>query len=138
MSQTFSSFRKKRNDILQDLASRLLLLIFSWFTFFQWDLVCGDSFIASMTQAIFIASQGVGAVIFTIISDRTGRKPVLISVLAITLFLAVGVGFSASAPAFIVLRSVLGAVSEVGVALVAVDGEWEVTLHVRRYVCMYV
>ncbi|XP_041376246.1 organic cation transporter protein-like [Gigantopelta aegis] len=97
----------------------------------EWDLVCDDIFMGSMSQAMFIAAQGLGAIIFTIISDRTGRKPVLISILAITLFLAVGIGFSASLPAFIVLRSAIGAVSE-GAYLVSITLVLELSIPENR------
>ncbi|XP_005109395.1 organic cation transporter-like protein [Aplysia californica] len=45
----------------------------------QFGLVCGRANLARLTQTLVIAGQGIGAVLTTIVSDRLGRKIVLVS-----------------------------------------------------------
>lgn len=55
-----------------------LKIIWQWLFFFflQWDLVCSKAGMGEMTQSLFIAGQGVGALLFPSLADHFGRKPI--------------------------------------------------------------
>lgn len=42
----------------------------------EWDLVCSKAGMGEMTQSLFIAGQGVGALLFPSLADHFGRKPI--------------------------------------------------------------
>lgn len=53
------------------------LFSISYSLFVQFDLVCEYSSLAKLSHTLFIAGQGLGALVFTKFSDRYGRKPVI-------------------------------------------------------------
>ncbi|XP_070174694.1 organic anion transporter 3-like [Littorina saxatilis] len=44
----------------------------------EFDLVCSRSLLADLLQTLVIMGQGVGAVVASVLSDRYGRKPILV------------------------------------------------------------
>ena len=42
--------------------------------YFQWDLICDRRHLKAMTQAVFMVGLLFGSVVFSVISDRFGRK----------------------------------------------------------------
>ncbi|XP_069138045.1 solute carrier family 22 member 6-B-like [Argopecten irradians] len=75
----------------------------------EWDLFCEGGEVAELAQTMVILGQGIGAVLFSALADRYGRKPVHvfchISMFAVTL----GTAWSSNPAVFIALRCIMGA-----------------------------
>jgi len=46
--------------------------------YLQWDLVCDRVYLKDLTQTILVVGMIIGAIICTTLSDKFGRKPVLL------------------------------------------------------------
>lgn len=63
----------------------------------QWDLVCSKSGMGEITQSLFIAGQGIGALVFPSFADHYGRKPIHI---LSNFIMVISAGISAMAPSY--------------------------------------
>lgn len=79
----------------------------------QWDLVCDNAARSELAQTMIMMGQGLGAAIFSPLSDRFGRKP--INILARVLYIIAGVTamFSPSIAVFSVYRLLIGTFQQV-------------------------
>ncbi|GFN92048.1 solute carrier family 22 member 16 [Plakobranchus ocellatus] len=74
----------------------------------QFDLVCDMDWLARLSQSMVIAGQGVGVVINTFLSDRFGRKTVLVSTSFCLLGCGLAVAYAPNAIVFVVLKFLIG------------------------------
>ncbi|XP_045216002.2 organic cation transporter protein-like isoform X1 [Mercenaria mercenaria] len=75
----------------------------------EWDLVCERKELAEVSQTLVMLGQGIGAFIFTSLSDRYGRKVVHITC-HVTLFgIALATAFVPNFSSFAVMRVLTGA-----------------------------
>ncbi|XP_046556324.1 solute carrier family 22 member 8-like [Haliotis rubra] len=74
----------------------------------EWDLACGDIFFARLPQSLFIVGQGVGAATVSVLSDKFGRKPFLVTSHVLTAGAGLASAFAPSIAAFSVLRMLNG------------------------------
>lgn len=63
----------------------------------EWDLVCSKSGMGEITQSLFIAGQGIGALVFPSFADHYGRKPIHI---LSNFIMVISAGISAMAPSY--------------------------------------
>lgn len=75
---------------------------------FQWDLVCGRSWLASFAQSCFMAGVILGAVIFARLSDDYGRLTVLRIAMPLEIVSALGLALSPSIYVFIFFKFIQG------------------------------
>lgn len=85
----------------------------------DWDLVCDKNYLAETSQSVFNFGVMVGAIIFTSLSHRLGRKPIHLSCQYCMLLLGVAIAFAPNYIVYVVLRFFLGAVRE-GAGLVGI------------------
>lgn len=76
--------------------------------FFQWDLVCNDNFMVDLSSTIYMVGNTVGALCLTPLSDKFGRKWVILSFLWIQGVIGIATAFSSSYIMFTVLRFFIG------------------------------
>ncbi|XP_067667584.1 organic cation transporter-like protein [Haliotis asinina] len=74
----------------------------------EWDLVCDDVPFSRLPQTMFIVGQGVGALIFSVLSDKFGRRPLLLLTHLLTAGFGVGQVFSPNIHVFTALRMIDG------------------------------
>jgi len=74
----------------------------------QWDLVCDRAYLKDLTQTILIVGMMFGAIICTILSDKFGRKPILLFSQWATVIVGVANAFAPNYYFFIVLRFFVG------------------------------
>jgi len=79
----------------------------------QWDLVCDKNYLMETSQSVFSFGVMVGAIIFTWMADRLGRKPVHLACQYSMFAIGLAIAFSPNYIMFVVLRFFLGAVREV-------------------------
>ncbi|CAH1796652.1 unnamed protein product [Owenia fusiformis] len=75
----------------------------------EWDLVCKDNYLAETSQAVFNVGVMVGAVVFTYLSDRYGRKFSFILAELIMVVVGVLLALCTNYYAFTVIRFLQGA-----------------------------
>ena len=75
--------------------------------------MCDKNYLVELSQSVFTAGVMVGAIIFTSMSDKLGRKPIYLACQFCMLVLGVVLAFAPNYIAFVVLRFFLGAVREV-------------------------
>lgn len=63
----------------------------------EWDLVCSKAGMGEITQSLFIAGQGIGALVFPSFADHFGRKPIHIFS---NFIMIISAGISAMAPSY--------------------------------------
>ncbi|CAH1776013.1 unnamed protein product [Owenia fusiformis] len=73
----------------------------------EFDLVCGMSWRRALASSIFMSGCMVGAVIFGGLSDRFGRKPVLLVAIVLTVICGTGAAFAPEYWSFVLLRAVV-------------------------------
>jgi len=79
----------------------------------QWDLVCDKNYLVEMSQSVFNFGVMVGAIIFTTLADRLGRKPIHLTCQYSMFAVGLAIAFAPNYVIFVVLRFVQGAVREV-------------------------
>jgi len=78
------------------------------------------------SQSVFNFGVMVGAIIFTSMADRLGRKPIHLACQYSMIALGIAIAFAPNYVTFVVLRFFLGAVREVrcGLNIFNVQGLW--------------
>ena len=82
----------------------------------QWDLVCDRSYLKDLTQTVFILGLVIGTLIFTILSDTLGRKPVFLFCQWAMVVVGVANAFAPNYFVFTVLRFFNGMLAQVRTA----------------------
>ena len=75
--------------------------------------MCDKNYLMETSQSVFNFGVMVGAIIFTSMADRLGRKPIYLACQYCMLVIGIIVAFSPNYITFVVLRFFLGAVREV-------------------------
>ncbi|XP_060073610.1 organic cation transporter protein-like [Ylistrum balloti] len=70
----------------------------------DWDLVCGDSYLGDLSTTIYMIGNTCGALLLTPLSDKFGRKKLILFMLWIQAVFGVGTAFSNNYTVFTVLR----------------------------------
>jgi len=81
----------------------------------QWNLVCNKNYLVETSESVFNFGVMVGAIIFTSLADRLGRKPIHLACQYSMLVLGLAIVFSPNYIVFVVLRFFLGAMREVNI-----------------------
>ncbi|XP_070177033.1 organic cation transporter protein-like [Littorina saxatilis] len=90
----------------------------------EFDLVCGRAPLAGLSQTLLMLGQGLGAVLFTALSDRFGRKRIQVITHALLLGGNLVIGFAPDYVTFAVFKLFVGAVQQ-GVVLTTVTANVE-------------
>ncbi|GFN92071.1 solute carrier family 22 member 8 [Plakobranchus ocellatus] len=85
----------------------------------QFDLVCDMDWLARLSQTMVIVGQGLGAVLTTFLSDRFGRKTVLVASSFGLLICGLVVAYAPNAIVFVVFKFLIGGFQQGIVALKA-------------------
>ena len=80
---------------------------------FQWDLVCGDAYKVNLATTIYFVGVMVGGLVFGTLSDKFGRRPVILVTMFIPPVIGLLLFFLKNYVAFLVLRFFLGFVLQV-------------------------
>lgn len=80
----------------------------------QWNLVCDKNYLVETSQSVFNFGVMVGAIVFTSLADRVGRKPVHLGCQYTMLLLGLAIAVAPSYVVFVILRFFQGAAREVG------------------------
>jgi len=75
----------------------------------QFDLVCGNDYLRSLSQSLYMAGKMIGAIGTGILSDKFGRKRMVLVSAAMVLISGIVIAFSPSMILFIVLRACVAA-----------------------------
>ena len=78
------------------------------YTLFQWELVCDRAYIAPLVTTVYFCGVMLGGVIFGGLSDRLGRKWVMLLCLYSQCLIGIGLHFVQRLPVFMGLRFVQG------------------------------
>ncbi|XP_013792216.1 solute carrier family 22 member 5-like, partial [Limulus polyphemus] len=70
----------------------------------EWDLVCDDEWMVSLTQSIYMAGFLVATIMFGQLADRFGRRPIILICVVIIVTSGLATAFSTSFAMFTVLR----------------------------------
>lgn len=76
---------------------------------FQWNLVCDDVWLKSLSESLFLLSNLPGVIFWGGVSDRYGRKTTLIWVSGMQSISAVLATFSPNFTVYALLRTLVGA-----------------------------
>nr|XP_060638614.1 solute carrier family 22 member 13-like [Anolis sagrei ordinatus] len=96
----------------------------------QFDLVCDRKDLNSISQSIFILGILVGAMVFSPLSDRFGRRPIILLSMLIQGTAGVAVTFVPNFTAYIALRFIVGAsISGSLISGIALGAEWVETTY---------
>jgi len=74
----------------------------------QWDLVCDRAYFKDLTQTILFVGEMCGVLLFSILSDKFGRKPIFLLCQFAMIFVGVANAFALNYYVFIVLRFFTG------------------------------
>jgi len=88
--------------------------MFSLYCSLQWDLVCDRAYLKDLTQTILVVGAMFGALMCTPLSDKFGRKPILLLSLWALVVVGVANAFAPNYYTFIVLRFFTGILFQVG------------------------
>ncbi|GFN92070.1 solute carrier family 22 member 8 [Plakobranchus ocellatus] len=83
----------------------------------QFDLVCDMDWLARLSQTMVIVGQGLGAVLTTFLSDRFGRKTVLVASSFGLLSCGLVVAYAPNAIVFVIFKFLIGGFQQGVVAL---------------------
>ncbi|WAR12739.1 OCTL-like protein [Mya arenaria] len=78
----------------------------------EWDFVCDKAEMAEATQTLLILGMMIGTFICPTLSDKFGRKPVMVFSHVILFAIVLGTAFSPNYTVFVVLRILTGAVTQ--------------------------
>ncbi|XP_060602443.1 organic anion transporter 3-like [Ruditapes philippinarum] len=78
----------------------------------EWDFVCENAEFAELTQTLLIVGMMLGTFVFPTLSDRFGRKPVMVFSHMILFGIVFGTAFSSNYTVFVILRILTGAVCQ--------------------------
>uniref|UniRef100_A0A1A9VYD9 Major facilitator superfamily (MFS) profile domain-containing protein n=1 Tax=Glossina austeni TaxID=7395 RepID=A0A1A9VYD9_GLOAU len=84
----------------------------------EWNMVCGRSFMAAASDALFMSGVLVGSIVFGQLSDKYGRKPIFFTSLVIQMTFGILAGIAPEYFTYTASRFVVGATTS-GVFLVA-------------------
>ncbi|XP_062584316.1 organic anion transporter 3-like [Saccostrea cucullata] len=70
----------------------------------EWDLVCDNNFLVDLSSTIYMVGNTLGALCLTPLSDKFGRKWVILGMLWIQGAVGIGTAFASSYAMFTVLR----------------------------------
>ena len=91
--------------------------IYNWFCsyycLFQWNLVCTRAGLAELTQTFIAAGQCIGALLFSSMADRFGRKPILVFTNLCLFIVGAVTFFVPSYTIFAITRLLMGALQQV-------------------------
>nr|XP_040043572.1 solute carrier family 22 member 7-like [Gasterosteus aculeatus aculeatus] len=91
----------------------------------EWDLVCGRKSMNKATVTFFFLGVMCGAPLFGFLSDRYGRRPLLLASYMSSLMFAVLSAFSPSYVVFVIMRFFTGmALSGMSIISIALNVEW--------------
>ncbi|XP_036403098.1 solute carrier family 22 member 7-like [Megalops cyprinoides] len=91
----------------------------------QWDLVCDNKKLNQSLATLFFVGVTIGAVLFGNLSDKFGRKPMLLVSFAATAVLGTVSAFSVSYTMFAVIRTLCGvALTGMTITTLALSIEW--------------
>ncbi|KAG7492979.1 hypothetical protein MATL_G00019870 [Megalops atlanticus] len=91
----------------------------------QWDLVCDDKKMNQALASFFFIGVTIGAVLFGYLSDKFGRKPMLLLSFVSTTVLGTVSAFSVSYMMFVVTRALCGvALTGMTITTLALSIEW--------------
>ena len=79
----------------------------------KFDLVCDRSALSSLSQTLLMLGQGLGALLFTALSDRYGRKRINIITHALLMAGRVALAFVPDYVTFAIFKLFIGAVQQV-------------------------
>ncbi|XP_053380295.1 solute carrier family 22 member 13-like [Mercenaria mercenaria] len=74
----------------------------------RWDFVCQNAELGELTQVLYTAGLMLGTFVFPTLSDRYGRKPVMVLSHVISFGISLGMAFSGSYVVFVVLKFLTG------------------------------
>ncbi|XP_063077134.1 solute carrier family 22 member 7-like isoform X2 [Engraulis encrasicolus] len=96
----------------------------------EWDLVCQDKGMNQVTATVFFIGVMMGAPVFGLLSDRFGRRPVLLVAYLSTLIFSTASAFSLSYIMYMVMRLLTGfTLSGISIISVVLSVEWFGTEH---------
>ncbi|XP_078699438.1 organic cation transporter protein-like isoform X5 [Branchiostoma floridae x Branchiostoma belcheri] len=75
----------------------------------EFDLVCNKAWLTELAQSIYMSGVCVGAVLFGVMADRYGRRPILLLCLMLQIPLMFAVAFATNYVTFVTLRFFIGA-----------------------------
>ncbi|XP_048119931.1 solute carrier family 22 member 7-like [Alosa alosa] len=91
----------------------------------EWDLVCDQRGMTKVTATIFFVGVMVGAAIFGTLSDRYGRKRMLLFSYLLSIFFAVASAFSVNFAMFAAMRFFTGmAITGISIISIVLCVEW--------------
>ncbi|XP_062583415.1 organic anion transporter 3-like, partial [Saccostrea cucullata] len=70
----------------------------------EWDLVCDNKFLVDLSSTIYMVGNTLGALCLTPLSDKFGRKWIILGMLWIQGAVGIGTAFASSYAMFTVLR----------------------------------
>ncbi|XP_054158731.1 organic cation transporter protein-like [Oppia nitens] len=74
----------------------------------EWHLICDRQGLASLTQSLFMIGWALGGIIFGILSDRFGRKPILWVTIILEIMAGLSSALAVNITHFMISRTVLG------------------------------
>ena len=81
----------------------------------QWTLVCDRAYLKDLTQTVLIVGVMIGAVICTTLSDKFGRKPIILLSHWTMVIVGVANAFAPNYYVFIIFRFFTGILFPVGI-----------------------
>jgi SHS family lactate transporter-like MFS transporter len=79
----------------------------------QWNLVCERQGLGELTQTLVTVGQAIGASVFPFVSDRYGRKPVIVSTHLVATAAAIAMSFAPNYIMYSLLRLIFGVFQQV-------------------------
>jgi len=74
----------------------------------EWLLVCDDKYLGNLAVTIYFSGVMIGGIIFGMISDKYGRKKVLLFTMYAHILVGVAVSFIPNYAGFVILRFIIG------------------------------